>query len=257
MPLVTLTTDFGHSDIYIGRFKGKLLKTIGDLNIIDLTHEIPSFNTLAGGFSLKYTYDCFPTGTIHIARVYEQGVKSQGLLGIKSNGHYFLAPNNGILSLALDNQYDWIKLVNMDLFAAETSDDIYAIALKSILAQDLESIFIEPVGIIENTQLEIIRGDDFVRGTVAFVDHFGNLITNIHVTDLISYLERFSAISVFYRTREAIHELVSDYNDVAIGETMCRITDTGYLEIANNKAPANKMLGIDLGQKILVEFHDS
>lgn len=255
---VTLTTDFGHADIYAGRFKGKLVSVIEGINLIDVTHEIPSFNVITGGYSLKHTYDSFPKGTYHIARVYEQGIVKEGLLIAASKGHFFLGPDNGILPLALNNQFDWIRKVDFNIVDdSMSSDEIYAEVLKKMIEGTFESISNVASEYIVNSQWAVIKEEDIVRGIVAIVDNFGNLITNIHISDLAKYFKQFSRYEVHYRGRDVFSDIVDDYNDVVEGDKMCKVNDLGFLEIAMNKGDASKLLGIKFGQPVYIKFYDS
>ncbi len=255
---VTLTTDFGHADIYAGRFKGRLVSAVEGINLIDITHEIPPYNIITGGFSVKYTYDSYPKGTYHIVRVYEQGITKEGLLIAFSDGHFFMAPDNGVLPMALNNKFEWIRKVDFDrIDDTLNSDEIYAEVLKSMIGNAYESISKPATDYKVNSQWAVIKEENVVRGIVVIVDYFGNLITNIHFSDLGRYFNKFSRYTIHYREREELDRIVEDYKDVAEGERMCRVNDLGFLEIAMNKGPASKLLGIKFGQPVYIKFYDS
>lgn len=254
MPIVTLTTDFGHADIYSGRFKGKLLSIQTEMNIIDISHHIPAFNIVTGAYSLRHTYGSFPKGTIHIIRVNEQGITKEGLIIAHHKGHYFIAPNNGLLPLALNNQFDWIRSVDFEKLKSYIADDIYVEVLNSIFTNTYEDITILTDDYVTNSQWAVYKMDDKIRGMVVIVDYFGNLITNIHIEDVMQYKDRFSSISIQYRDKEDINGIVENYNDVVPGDKMCRVNDLGYLEIAINNGTAAKLLGIKFGHIVNVIF---
>lgn len=254
MPIITLTTDFGHADIYSGRFKGKLLSIQNDINIIDISHQIPAFNIVTGAYSLKHTYESFPKGTCHIIRVNEQGITNEGLLIASYKGYYFLAPNNGVLPLALSNQFDWVRSVDFDKLEVYRADDIFAEVVKSVLEARYEEISLPISNYITNSEWSVNKKNDIIKGMVVIVDYFGNLITNIHTDDIAMYINKFNNITIQYRDKEAISGLVESYNDVVEGERMCRVNDLGYLEIAINNGEAAKLLGIKYGQIVNVIF---
>ncbi|HUH75486.1 MAG TPA: SAM-dependent chlorinase/fluorinase [Chitinophagales bacterium] len=253
MPIVTLTTDFGHADIYAGRFKGKLLSVQSDLNIVDVTHNIPAYNIVTGAFNLRHTYTSFPKGTIHIIRVNEQGLIKDGLLIAYYKGYYFLAPNNKVLPLALNNQFDWIRSVNFDQIQSQLADGIYAEVLKYVLENRYEEIsYLSEYE--SSSEWAVNTFDSHIRGMVVIVDYYGNLITNIHMKDLTQYMDRFSEVVIQYRDKDSINGIVGNYNDVVKGDQMCRINDLGFLEIAINEGAAYKLLGIKFGQIVNVFF---
>lgn len=255
MPIITLTTDFGHADIYSGRFKGKLLSIQNDINIIDITHDIPAYNIVTGAYSLRHTYNSFPKGTIHIIRVNEQGITKEGLLIAFYKGYYFLAPNNGLLPLALNNKFDWIRLVDIEKIGKSISDDIYGQVLKYVLEDCYDEISEEYYNYVVNTQWAVNKFDNAIRGMVVKVDYYGNIITDIHLEDLAIYMDKFENITIQYRDKDAaITKIVENYNDVAKGDSMCRVNDLGFLEIAINTGAAAKLLGIKYGQIVNVIF---
>lgn len=257
MPIVTLTTDFGHADIYAGRFKGQLISTVEQLNVIDITHGIPAFNIITGGYSVRYTYDSYPKGTFHIIRVNEQGIANEGMLIAAFNGHFFMAPDNGILPLALNNQFDWVRSVNFDEIDSSNSDEIYSLVLKSLIDNTHENISVAKQDYIAKTEWAITKSEKMIRGMVVIVDNFGNLTTNIHFSELAGYFKRFESFTVHYRDKEVLDKIVGNYNEVAEGEKMCRVNDLGFLEIAINKGAASKLLGIKFGHIVYVRFYDS
>ena len=158
------------------------------------------------------------------------------------------------LPLALNNEFEWIRSVDFELLDLFISDDIYAEVVKSILENRLDQISIPALDYITNSKWAIIKEEKSVNGMVVIVDYFGNIITNIHIEDIASYLKKFKNISIFHRNKEIISGIVENYNDVILGEKMCRINDLGFLEIAMNKGSASSLLGIIYGQPVKVIF---
>lgn len=254
MPFITLTTDFGYEDLYVGRFKGYLVSHNTDIQIIDISHGIPNFNIIAGGYSLRHSFDSFPKGTIHIIRVNEQGIFNEGLLVASLRGYIFLAPDNGVLPIATNNEFDWIRKVDLDSIDSVIADEIYALVLQNTLNNNLHNISIEADNFQSNSNWEILKSDHAVRGMVTIVDKFGNISTNIHIEDIKDYFSKFTEYKIEYRVKGTIHRIVENYNDVVDGETMCRVNDMGFLEIAINKGSASKLLGVKFGKIINIYF---
>ncbi len=257
MPIVTLTTDFGQADIYAGRFKGRLLSAVENLNIIDVTHEIPPFDLIQGAYSLKYTFGSFPTGTYHIIRVNEQGLENGGLLAARGKGHFFLAQDNGLLPMALNNQFEWINRIDLDKFSDIGSDEVFAMVLKRMVEDEIEEISIPAIDYKVNTEWAIIKEENSLRGMVVLIDYFGNLITNIHISDVMSYMNKYSRFVVYYRTGESVDTIVANYSDVPKGASLCRVNELGFLEIATNQGEATKLLGVKFGQPVQIKFDDN
>ncbi|MCO5234072.1 MAG: SAM-dependent chlorinase/fluorinase [Chitinophagales bacterium] len=254
MPIVTLTTDFGHSDIYSGRFKGHILSLNKDVNIIDITHQIPPYNVAIGAYSLKYTFSSFPKGTIHIIRVDEKDLDKSRLLIAFCKGHFFIAPDNGLLPLALGHNMDWVRVVDLVKLGVYSANETYSKLLSHILNNEYLDYSEESKDYIVKTEWVAIKEADSIIGMVVLVDYFGNLLTNIHFKDIKPYIERYNDITIIYRHNENIKGLVTSYDDVKNGEAMCRINDLGFLEIAVNRGSAASYLGIKFGHQVKILF---
>lgn len=254
MSLVTLTSDFGYVDLFVGRFKGYLISHNRDIQIVDISHGIPEFNIITGGYSLKYTYESFPKNTIHIIRVYEQGLSNEGLIVASYRDYIFIAPDNGVLPICTNNQFDWIRKVNLDLIDSIIADEIYALVLQSVIDNTIFNISESTTEYKSVSNWEIAKYDNEVRGIVTLVDKFGNISTNIHIDDIKDYFSRFTSCKIEYRSKRSIYRIVENYNDVIEGDPMCRVNDMGYLEIAINKGSASKLLGIKFGQIVNIIF---
>lgn len=256
MPIITLTTDFGYADYYTAQFKGDLIRTIPSVNIIDITHQIPAYNIVSGAYALKHTYRHFDEGTVHILRVNEQGIGNESVIMASYARHYFLAPNNGILSLVLQQNFDWMYTLNFNFFKHQNANYIYAEACKYLLMEKdfPENMLFPPDEFIQLTDWAVSKYDNKVRGMVVLVDNFGNLITNIHLKDVYGYLEQGYEMTIHYRDRGIIEGVVNYYNDVQPGEQLARFNDEGYLEIAQNQGSAASLLGIKFGDIVNIQF---
>ena len=133
MAVITLLTDFGDKDYYVGLFKGDLHSATPSSRIVDISHSIPPYDIVTGAFFLKNTFEHFPKGTIHIVRVYEQGLGKQKLLAAKYRNYYFIAPDNGILSLVFEEKPDLVVEVDLKQVKLPTLEDYYCRVVKEIV----------------------------------------------------------------------------------------------------------------------------
>lgn len=255
MSIVTLTTDFGYADYYTAQFKGDLLSLIPEVKLIDLSHQIPSYNIVSGAYALKQTYRHFPANTVHVLRVSEQGIGNQEVVMSLYQHHYFLAPDNGILSLLFNEEPTWIYALDIRKLKVRNANMMYAKACQQLFSGgDLNQI-LKPIPNFKTlTEFAVIKKEDGLRGIVVMVDHFGNLITNIHVEDVRPYFDSFDNMEVLYRDRERIYTISDYYGDVLPGERLARFNDEGYLEIAMNMGNAASMLGIKYGDYVNINF---
>jgi S-adenosylmethionine hydrolase len=255
MYIATLTTDFGAADYYVAQFKGDLLRNIPALNIVDLSHDIPVHNIVSGAYALKHTYRHFPPGTVHILRVNEQGIGNEDIIVAFNEKQYFLAPDNGMLPLVFYHTPEWMFAVDVEKFKGMRVNDIYAQMCKHLLDSGYPELFLkEKPDIKQMNGIAVHKQSSQIRGSVVLVDRFGNIITNIHISDLTSYLNQFSNLTIEYRNKEKITTLVDYYNDVKRGDRLARFNDEGYLEIAQNEGNAASLLGIKFGDFVNVIF---
>ena len=119
MPIITLTTDLGTVDHYVSAVKATIIRQLENVNIIDISHDIPTFNIIHAAFVLKNVYQDFPSGTIHIIGVNTETDKDCSHLIVYANEHYFIGSDNGIFSLILDLKPDKI----FEITTASDSDN--------------------------------------------------------------------------------------------------------------------------------------
>src|SRR5947209_903704 len=188
--IITLTTDFGLADPFIGIMKGVMLGIAPNAQLVDITHEIRSFDILEAAFIIDSTYRYFPDGTVHLI-VVDPGVGSaRRPLAAAAKGHTFVAPDNGVLSFVLRTDSTaqtpsayWIT--NHSLFLNSVSQtfhgrDIFApVAAHLARGTPIESVGPRIVDFVKKTLPKPHFQGDRLVGTVLHLDKFGNIITNL------------------------------------------------------------------------------
>lgn len=257
--LLTLLTDFGDRDIYVGAMKGAIAQINPAIRVVDLTHQVPPQDIVAGRFSLMNAFPYFPKGTVHLA-VVDPGVGSQRrAIGLELEQGFLVAPDNGIVSgviglspvlraVELTNQQYWrTKNVSptfhgRDIFATVAAYLASGVPLMEMGTQvDVNSLV--------NLELPLPRLTmDGVIGCVQYVDRFGNLITNIPA-DIVS--------NENWYVRLAGKNVPSGntYNDVDKGAIVALISSDGWIEIAVNNGSAQKTLGLQFADTIEVKIN--
>ncbi len=253
--LITLTTDFGYRDPFVGIMKGVIAGIDPNARVIDLSHDIPPQDIMAGALVLRHSVRYFPRGAIHLA-VIDPGVGSaRRPLLIECNGNYFVGPDNGVLSLALEGQQPQriIHLSNstyhLQLMSATFHGrDIFA-PVAAYLSLGVAAVaFGEPVETFVRLNLpEVSRTARGLVGEILYIDRFGNLFTNICARDLRGLATEKLAISL---DNVAIRGLVSNYAAVADGEFVALINSWGLLEIAVYKGNAERRATAKVGDKV-------
>ena len=259
--LLTLTTDFGQTDHYVGQMKGAILRIAPNATIVDMTHAIPPQNVRAASFLLADLHDAFGPGTVHLA-VIDPGVgSSRRIIAIKAGGQFYIAPDNGLLTLVLERFPD-ARIVEISInsrwsgkiSATFHGRDIMAPAAAR-LARDQrldelgDPLAGEAIRLTDLHPRQIPGTPSRIEGTIVWADHFGNLITNIPAT----MLKDANGESLTARSgRNTTRGLRQYYSEVAGGEILMLVGSSGRLEIAANGGSAAASWGARIGATVVV-----
>ncbi|WP_293741930.1 SAM-dependent chlorinase/fluorinase [uncultured Pedobacter sp.] len=258
MGIITLTTDLGSKDFYQSALKGSLLSLMPNVNLVDITHEVPSFNISYAAFVLKNAYPYFPKNTVHligIDSVYSENTK---YIAVKHRDHFFVGADNGIFSLLFDEAPDDVVELNImqDLkYLHFPLVDIFVKAATHLAkGGKLKDIGLPVTEIEQKMLLNPVIEQNMIRGSVVYIDTFCNVITNI-TKDLFTKIQKNRDFTLYFRKSETITQLSWHYNEVQEGEKLCLFGISNHLEIAINKGKASGLLGLHLGDIVRVEFH--
>jgi len=256
--IITLLTDFGTEDSYVGAMKGVILSINPDATIIDISHQIPPQDITAGAFVLSQAAPFFPKGTVHIA-VVDPGVggKRKPIL-IETDKYFFVGPDNGIFDIALQNERirRKIHLTNKNYFLGYISSTFHGRDIFSPVAAYL-SLGIDPAlfgkKIKTLTSLDVKKPfakDGKITGRIIHIDRFGNLITNIDEGLLKKvFKNRIFEVEV---CDNIIKRFVPSYTNAKQGEPIGLIGSSGLMEIAMREKNASIELGIKRGDVVIV-----
>ena len=256
--IITLLTDFGTEDSYVGAMKGVILSINPDATIIDISHQIPPQDITAGAFVLSQSAPFFPKGTVHIA-VVDPGVggKRKPIL-IETDKYFFVGPDNGIFDIALQNERirRKIHLTNKNYFLGYISSTFHGRDIFSPVAAYL-SLGIDPAlfgkKIKTLTSLDVKKPfakDGKITGRIIHIDRFGNLITNIDEGLLKKvFKNRIFEVEV---CDNIIKRFVPSYTNAKQGEPIGLIGSSGLMEIAMREKNASIELGIKRGDVVIV-----
>jgi hypothetical protein len=259
-PTITLTTDFGHGDHFVGSMKGVILGIAPRARIVDITHDVQPFEILEGAFVIEQAYRYFPKKTIHVI-VVDPGVGStRRPILAEMAGQYFIAPDNGILSLIYGREAKKRvrHITNEKYFLHPVSRTFHGRDVFAPVAAHLAS-GVSPANFgktIDNfTKLDTYKpartGKRSWTGMVFKVDRFGNLITNLHIDEFADVTTRRFELIAGLRT---ISRLASTFSECSPGELFVVVGSSGYLEVAVNEGSAAKMLGCASGSPVELTF---
>jgi S-adenosyl-L-methionine hydrolase (adenosine-forming) len=256
--VITLTTDFGLSDPFVGVMKGAILCRYPEAKIVDLTHDILVHWPAEAGFWLQRSFEYFPRGTVHVA-VVDPGVgTARELLAVQIKGHLMLAPDNGLLANIVEANSGAIVLrIAPTVLAALAlgrvsatfhGRDIFAPLAAELAAGRLQPGTLGPVtDDIVPSWLEPVHVErNALSGVVATVDHFGNLLTNIEGQQLAGFVEPH-----VYAGNQVL-PLRRTYGDAKPGEYLALINSFGVLELACAEGHAAERMGLSRGAPVVV-----
>jgi S-adenosyl-L-methionine hydrolase (adenosine-forming) len=256
--VLTITTDFGHQGPFVGVIKGCVLARFPQARIVDLTHEIVVHWPAEAGFWLARAYGYFPAGTVHVA-VVDPGVgTSRNIIAVQAGGHYFVAPDNGLLAPVVSRASDAriVRVGSAELArigvvrpsATFHGRDIFAPVGAELAAGRCQ---LEDLGQVVDTLVPSWVDDPTVEarsvtGVVITIDHFGNLITNIDAP----LIERFR-LPLVHAGNHAF-PLLRTYGDTRPGEYLALVNSFGVIEIARAENSAAEGLGLSRGAPVVV-----
>lgn len=264
MSVITILSDFGTDDEYVGVMKGVMLSVCPAVSIVDITHQIDPQDIHQAAYLLPSYYHFFPQRTVHIV-VVDPGVGSQrNILAVNHREHFFIAPDNGVLTLLLNAEKSdtIIRVANSDYFLEPLSStfhgrDIFAavgahVSCGTKLDELGARINLKDIVRLEDLNCRISESGELI-GKIVSIDRFGNLIANI---DSIS-LNAFCQTGTLKRPQIRIGSFVisglsNTYTDAAPAAPLALIGSRSYLEIAVNGGNAKENLKAQKGDPVRV-----
>jgi S-adenosylmethionine hydrolase len=260
-PIVTLTTDFGLNDHFVGTIKGVILSIAPETQIVDICHSVQAFDILDGALALAHSYPYFPTGTVHLVIV-DPGVGSaRRPIVASSEEHNFVAPDNGVLSLmyAREERLSVRHITADHYFLQSVSNtfhgrDIFA-PVAAYLAKGVhQEKFGEEITDFVRFNAPKPKAVDAktLRGVVLRVDRFGNLITNFAPEDVPAIFQSEPSPFKIVIGKCEISQMRQNYAEGTSGEVFGIVGSMGYLEIATNRGAAAQLAGAGKGAEVLI-----
>ena len=274
MSIITLTTDFGHKDYFVGALKGKILSEHKEAVIVDISHEIDLFNTLEASYCIEAAYHNFPKGTIHIIGVDSERVGDTQHIAMQWDDHYFICADNGILNTLIQKKIPQkivaitihdrlnINASDMDVFVA-VACHIARGGLLNVIGKEIQSL--KPVSVLTSSITDDLSE---IKGQIVYIDSFGNCVTNISHKQFNDTIRgRKFEIVIKNKKFSRLHKSYSDFpvSDVKQlkdleGDFLALFNENGYLEIAIYKSnpktvgSAATLLGLHFRDTVSIKF---
>lgn len=277
MNFITLTTDFGTKDHFVGAVKGAIYSELPEAKIVDITHEISPFNITETAYILKHSYKSFPTGTIHIIGVDSELSEDNKHIALELDDHFFVCPDNGIISM-IANEIKPKRIVEINIHdRVESSFPVLDVFVQvacfiarggnlTVIGKEINSFKkireIQPI--VNNAQNQLIGG-------IVYIDNYGNVITNISKKMFLD-IGRGRDFRVVAK-KHTFSKIFTKYNEIASnssyenhqydGHKLAIFNAAGFLEIAiyrsnlGSVGGASSLLGLQYRDTITVEFIDT
>lgn len=258
---ITLTTDFGTADHYVAQMKGAILAIAPAARIVDVTHAVPPQEVRRAAYLVADLADAFPPGTAHVA-VVDPGVGSErAILAVAAEGQFYVAPDNGLLTLVLDRHRDaeGVAVTNPQYRGPVVSStfhgrDVIAPAAAHLVSgvplAELGPPLAQPS--VRLHGLVALKTGDRIEGEVAWPDRFGNLITNVPASMIAGLPPDRLRVSF------GLHSLMGlkrYYAEAEPGDPLLLVGSSGRLEIAICGGSATERFGISTGIRVVVDLH--
>ncbi|MDB5000886.1 MAG: hypothetical protein JWR76_1963, partial [Mucilaginibacter sp.] len=244
-------------DIYQAALKGSIYKLLPTVNIVDITNNVAPFNVQQAAFILKNSFYYFPEDTVHLIGIDTVYNTYTRYLAVRYKNHYFVGADNGIFSLMFDEEPDEIVEINImqDLkFLHFPLADIFVKAACHLANGGTLAKIGLPVTSVENKMtLQPVIEKNLIKGAVIYIDSFQNVITNV-TKEFFNRVQQGRRFILYFKRNETITQLSWHYNEVPEGEKLCLFGISDHLEIAINKGNASGLLGLNLGDSVIIDF---
>ncbi len=257
MQLVTLVTDWGTQDHFVGVVKAKLYSGIPDVQVVDISHNIKPFNIAMAAFVVKNACLNFPENTIHIIDIDSVETKENTHVLIEYNKQYYISTDNGLPSLVFPCKPD--KIIQLDIHQDSSFFTFAGLDLFCKVAIQLSNgNKPEEFGTLKDEFLrrEFIRPtyrNNCLRATIIYIDNYGNAYLNVTDKEFEEYCNnRRFELNIRNHTTD---KLSTSYNDVAESGMILTFSSTGYLQIAINKGSIAQLEGLKIGDSVTFEFN--
>ncbi|MCP4975648.1 MAG: SAM-dependent chlorinase/fluorinase [Maribacter sp.] len=276
MAIITLTTDFGLKDHFVGALKGAIYSELSDARIVDISHNISPFNIQECAYILKNSYKNFPEGTIHIVGVDSEVTPENQHIVILVDGHYFITANNGVIGLII-SEIKPEKVIEINLPNAINGSFPVMDVFVKVACHIVRGGTLEVVGKSFN-ELKDLRDfspritDDGKKivGSIIYIDNYGNVVTNIQKSLFEAY-RKGRSFELHART-SLITSILNNYSEIVnydlerskrkgAGDLLALFNSSDYIELAIYKSNlktvggASTLLGLDYRDTVTINFN--
>ena len=258
MAFITLTTDWKLNDFYVGAVKGAILSLFEDARVIDLNHQITSFNSIQAAFVVRNSFSYFPKNTVHLIDVNSEATSEYSHVAIQYKGYYFVGCDNGSFSficretpeavVKIDKPFDQ----NCQSFPAL---HVFApVAAFLAMGNPIDELGVKLKDVNRQTLIRATYDEASITGNVIYIDSYQNVITNIS-RDLFEKAGKGRRFEILVQSNHnRILQINKTYNETSSGELLALFNSAGLLEIAISFGNAAELLTLSINSTIRIKF---
>ncbi|WP_340077655.1 SAM-dependent chlorinase/fluorinase [Leptobacterium sp. I13] len=277
MAIITLTTDFGEKDHFVGAIKGAIYSELENVKIVDVSHAISPFNITEAAYIIQNAYKSFPEGTIHIVGIDAELNPENKHIALELDNHYFICADNGIMSLIIA-EISPEKIVEINIHDKVQSSfpvlDVFVKVAAHIARGGMLEVIGKPIKSIKELKgiRPVINSEkNQIIGSVIYVDNYGNVVTNISKElfesvrkgrDYEVSARNYKFRNIYNRYSDAINFSIEKEKREEDGKKLAIFNSAGYVELAIYKSNpltvggANTLFGLDFRDTVTVNFKD-
>jgi S-adenosylmethionine hydrolase len=263
MPLLTLTTDWGHKDAYVASFKGEILKHQAETVFVDISHSFDNYDMMSAAFVIGSSFRHFPEGTLHFIGIDCGGGPHSNsetdYLIVHFQGHWFIGADSGIFSMIFQEKESscWKLPIDKNASLKHVLPLVTSSIGKLLRGADPNELGIPHSKLISSHFSRPTADPSGIRCTVIYIDSFGNAVFNLN-RDLFERERKGRPFTILVRRATyQITKICTHYNQVEEGDILAIFNQNDLLEIALYKDDAAQLVGFKLFDSILIEFHDN
>lgn len=262
-PIVTLTTDWGSRDFFAGKVKGLLLKTIPNVRIVDITHDLKPFSVTSAIFVVRNCFRDFPMGTIHIIDVDSSETVRSPFVLVKYEGQFFICTDNGLPHIIFGDQYEKAVVINEYHDSSYYTFAAYSlfckVARKLVGGTPLEEIGSPIEGFVPMNLGQPYITRDSIYASVCYIDDYGNAYLNVTVDEFEKARDN-RPFELRVHFEQVIKQLSTGYVEKAPNNQsrlLLTVSATGCLQLAIYQGSAEKLFGLQLNEGLTIKFLDA
>lgn len=257
MPIITLTTDWNKDDYYLAAVKGQIISLSPDTKIVDISHQIPSFNVRQAAFLIKNSYTHFPEGTVHIIGVNSTSSSKSRFLLVSVDKQHFLTYDTGIFGLLFKEEPEEVIEIQLEDIDQVTFPELTVFARTAcdiVQGKKLSDLGKTTTQFTKTIPLRAAIDDSTITGSVIYIDSYRNAITNV-TRELFSRIGQGRKFEILIQSDHyKVSKINTNYGETTMGELLALFNSIDLLEIAINRGNAADLLGLSTNSTIRINF---